>query len=78
MSTTKLKPGQIVTVYQKPLTREGLEGQAKLIRFSGEFEQVSVLPIETESGLHYPNGFEYWYVRFINEKGEYLRLIEIV
>lgn len=60
----EIKAGQIVQVFQKPLTSEEFEGNAKLIRKAAITETFE--------------GFEYWYVRFINEKGEYVRLIKIL
>ena len=54
----------VVNVYQKPLTNEDFEGQAALIK--------------KEDNVHSPKpGYEYWYVRFLDEENKVLRLVNM-
>jgi hypothetical protein len=57
----KLKKGDIVEVYEDPITREKLEGKARLHEFH----------FTTNDGL------EYWEIEFLNEPGQcFQRLLQ--
>ena len=56
---------RVVKVYQKPLTNEDLEGQAALIK-KAKIQHI-LKP-----------GFEYWFVRFLDDENPVLRLINMV
>jgi hypothetical protein len=55
---------RVIKVYQKPLTNEDFEGQAALIK--KENNVTSNQP-----------GYEYWYVRFLDEENKVLRLVNV-
>jgi hypothetical protein len=55
---------RVVKVYQKPLTNEDFEGEAALIKKS-EIQHTS------------KPGYEYWYVRFLDEENKVLRLVNM-
>ena len=57
-----MKKKQLVKIYEHPLTSEGFEGEARLVRK----EDIEAHP-----------GFEYWQVRFTNETKTYFRLVKI-
>jgi hypothetical protein len=57
-----MKKNQLVKVYEFPLTSEGFEGEARLVRK----EDIKAHP-----------GFEYWQVRFDNETRTCFRLVKI-
>jgi hypothetical protein len=59
---SKLEKGNIVEVYQRPLTKDDFEGKAKLIRKTKQ--------------MNPPKGFEYWEVQFISDGSSAMRLIE--
>jgi hypothetical protein len=54
----------VVNVYQKPLTNEDFEGQAALIKKEENVQSKHL-------------GFEYWYVRFLDEDTKVLRLVNV-
>ena len=56
---------RVVKVYQKPLTNEDFEGQAALIKKA----KIQHIP---------KPGFEYWFVRFLDDENPVLRLINMV
>ena len=55
---------RVVKVYQKPLTNEDFEGQAALIKKEDNVQSKH-------------EGFEYWYVRFLDEENKVLRLVNV-
>ena len=61
--TAKLKRGDKVKVYAKPLTNEDYEGDAQLVK-----EVYKKWALE---------GYEYWMVRFKGESSVYSRQIHI-
>ena len=55
---------RVVKVYQKPLTNEDFEGEAALIKKANM--------------RHIPKpGFEYWFVRFLDDENPVLRLVNM-
>jgi hypothetical protein len=54
----------VVNVYQKPLTNEDFEGQAALIKKEDNVQSKQP-------------GYEYWYVRFLDEEAKVLRLVNM-
>jgi hypothetical protein len=55
---------RVVNIYQKPLTNEDFEGQAALIKKENNVQSKH-------------EGFEYWYVRFLDEENKVLRLVNV-
>lgn len=51
----ELKKGNIVSVYQKPITREDYEGEAKLLHMAKMYQSIA------------PDGCEAWEVRFLDD-----------
>jgi hypothetical protein len=59
----KLEKGDLVTVYDKPITDGNVEGVAKLIRHIPNMDD--------------PEVGEYWMVRFTNETKTYPRFVNV-
>ena len=55
---------RVVKVYQKPLTNEDFEGEAALIKKA----KIQHIP---------KPGFEYWFVRFLDDENPVLRLVNM-
>lgn len=66
MEQSKLKEGDVVKIYEDPITRKKLEGEAKLIDLQSR-----------ETDIHLDYYLEDWNISFPNKDGVYLRKIRI-
>lgn len=64
-----MKSGRTVSIFQRPLTGEDYEGEAKLVKKTG-YPDASEDRFEEGEDAHYT---EHWYVIFDGDEQEFMR-----